>query len=103
MMDIFHIIFLIILCALSYIHGYIPWTRPYYYAKFQEYYLQVMRSRSCSELMQAQQQMTDDLIQFILSNHEELDDVFPKTPLQDHVHQMRCVDEESGTPLVFGV
>lgn len=100
-MDLLHMLLVLVIAFLCYTLGYIPWTQPHYERRLREYYFNILRSVSCTEITLAMDELGDDLIHYIMKNHEELDVMFPKAPLQHHVQQLRCVDMDTGVPMSF--
>ncbi len=100
-MKIVIFVLLFVILGLIYFLGLIPKTPTYYEKRFNEFYLGLLSSLSCDEvLFWLDYQKDPGFIQYIQNNDIFIQRKYPRHLLAEHINPMNCVDRD-GNPVIF--
>lgn len=100
-MKILVIILSIIILVLLYFMGIIPKTPPFYEKRFNEFYLGLLSSSSCNQVLYWLDYQDDPgFVNYIQYNDALIQKKYPRHLLAQHVNKMNCVDRQ-GNPVIF--
>ncbi len=87
-------VLLILILGLIYFLGLIPKTPAYYEKKFNDFYLGLLSSTTCDEVLFWLDYQEDlGFVQYIQNNDIFIQKKYPKHLLAQHINPMKCTDK----------